>query len=384
MNMIDLVLNAILDDYSFNKEKLDIALEEVTVDELNKRCAEKKISIYKFSSVEKFQLLKESGFDIKIADEYFLPLIENKKPTIDLLIKNGYNIHYQNGNEDNALFYVNTSTSAKRLIESGVSLDVRNKHEETALFVNGSADVIKVLLDNGIDVNAVDIYGNNAMKSCYTPKKLDLLLKAGISHDLSAEDIFSFLEVAKYSEQFMEVFIDNNVNIAVIRENEKYASPLFSSNNTLLKAYGSHFKEIVNAENVEGETALFYVKDIDFLNELIKLGADLSHEDKEGKTFIFNLNEKFLKKNINLFKEKNINLNHKDNKGRNILSDMRDEDLISILIKENLDYDNIRKKYRNNPELTLLMDQKDAEKQAKELSKILKNEEHIAPKKLRL
>lgn len=129
------------------------------------------------------------------------------------------------------------------------SLDMKNKHGATALF-NSCAKKTQLLLESGADVNALDIYGENALFTCENQEVIDILLAYNIDCN-----------------------IVNKENSTVIfgASKEKIEK--------ILKTKG--VKIDINHRNIDGENALFGA-DLDSIVYLCSLGIDTQNKNNNN------------------------------------------------------------------------------------------------------
>jgi len=201
--------------------------------------------------------------------ELLNPIFDQKK--IDSIYKNS-NIDLNSQNSDKETFLhlcakTNRILSVKWLLSKNVNTEITNLENETALFhslYSNNLSLIKLLIDAKANVNHLNIHHRSiiqeAVISCNN-KLVKYLIP--YSSNLSNED--------KYG---------NNLIFDAVSNGNKEIITLIAS-----------LKEVnINHTNHEGDTILqqhIVLKDNNLAIKLMKLGADPTIRDKNGKNFLF-------------------------------------------------------------------------------------------------
>lgn len=384
MDKVDLIINYIHDKSDINVKELEELMSGLglTIDKINEAFRKKEVSPFNLCSVEKAETLKTIGIDPTIIDKDFTPLIENRPKTVQWLVDNGYDINWKNKNNDNALFYVTNVKNAEILIKGGININHQNIYGETALFVNNYPEVISALIKAGIDVNILDNTGRTPLFGVYIPKKLDLLLKTNIDRNVVIEQEVFYLTFGKNlnEEEIFDILVNNNVDLSFVSENynDRFISVLYYIvNPNILKKHGNLFKEIINEQNIQGETALFYARSTDMITELLKIGADINHKKINGNTILYSMHNDMIERDLPYLIEKGLDINSKNKAGHNALVNMSESSFcIPALIENGIDYEPYIEKLRRNPELVPLLNEREAIKHKEILNEVLVQEPH--------
>lgn len=384
MDKVDLIINYIHDQSNINVKEFEELMSglSLNIDKINEAFRKKEVSPFNLCSIEKAETLKTIGIDPTITDKDFTPLIENRPKTVQWLVENGYNINWKNNNDDNALFYVNNAKNAEILIKGGININNQNLFGETALFVNRYPEVISSLIKAGIDVSIVDKTGATPLFGVYNPEKLDLLLKTNIDRNVIVENEVFYLTFGKKlnEEDIFDILVNNNVDLSFVSKtyNDRFISILYHiTNPNILKKHGDLFRDIVNEQNIQGETALFYARSTDMLNELLKIGADINHKKINGNTILYGMHSDMIERDLPDLIKKGLDINSKNKAGHNALVNMSESSFcIPTLIENGIDYEPYIEKLRRNPELVPLLNEREAIKHKEILNEVLVQEPH--------
>lgn len=258
----------------------------------------------------------------------------------------------------------NDADSVRMLTAAHVGVNERNYAGITPLTVaaeKGNMEIIKLLVNNGANVNDKSSYGFTpliAAASAGNNEVIDYLLAHGAdttakddlgktaiiyaSNINNAKSVLSLSKKDKYSVNLP----DNSGNTPLIYAaqhgyvnhintllangaNPDYRNPetgisalsiaAAAGNSNMIRALGKNGKANLNISDLQGRTPIFYAIEqdkMDGVRALIILGADINVQDFEGETPLMLA---LKKKNIDcanlLLKQKNINVNLKDNAG---------------------------------------------------------------------
>ncbi len=278
---------------------------------------------------------------------------------LNALIANGADVNGRSA--DGTPFLIKAVKSGhwsfvQSLLDAGASPNCMDAKGKTPLFyVSNSNDVIlKILLQAGADPNAQDSEGNYAIfhilnegitSKCFA-NRVNALSR--VSADFTVRDLknntllFFAQSVSPVSTHFR--------NIDINAQNSDGKTALFYIKNPELIKYLLQNRADVNIKDNTGKTAIFYSKSYDITTMLVKYGANLRIRDNSGKTVIF-----YHKSPVSLeyLLKKGAHINTVDNEGKTALFYTHDLALQRILVKYGINIyatDNEGKTAYLNPE----------------------------------
>lgn len=268
----------------------------------------------KLSNNEFYDYLHRKGF-ISINEKskkIIFPVIFEHNCTIEkikVLMEYGFDINITDENGKNALFYVNAEKS-KFLIDSGIEKKIfipNNKMMKGSPVFNTSLKKLKILLDFGYDINEKDYLSRSLLFSAPDIETVDFLIEQGFS---PSNDI------------------DKNGN-----------NVLFSSNlRPEVYEYLIQKGADVNHKNNIGFTPLF-VSNIEQTKILLKNNPDINISANDYSNAAFHTAESNGLEKLKLLKEQNIKLNGKDCIGKSILYYSKDPEILEFLLKNGVNFD---------------------------------------------
>ncbi|MCP3659873.1 MAG: DUF805 domain-containing protein [Bacteroidetes bacterium] len=283
-----------------------------------------------------------------------------------------------------SIFYVKDYKVAEFLIKKGAQVNIKNNYQETPLHNVKNVKIAKLLIDNGADIFALDNYYDSPLHffvskeknedlinlilskakeegklSQYVNKKnkyknsplfiaasekyIQLLINSGAKVNSKNSEYEQTPLHNAANEKIAQILIDNGADIFALDKNDDI--PLhFSSNYKVTRLLIDHIKkhqnpkELINKQNIFGNTPLHLAEDEKVVKELINNGADTTIENKEKALVLhysknFNMTqlliEDLLKKYSNIKKF----INKKDLDGNTPLHLVNDEKAAEILIK---------------------------------------------------
>ena len=224
----------------------------------------------------------------------------------------------------------------KLFILEGADVNLKNVYGESPLHfasAAGNKEVAELLISAGADVNVMDNYG-------YLPVDLAVLFdNMEVGMMLVSDGSFvcnypSFLcfAVLKNNRKLVKMIIEKGVDVNV-EDND---------GNTLLHlALRHNFEEIamllmvngadINAKNIYGRSAVFYVRDKDLAKLLLIAGANLE-VDNNGNTPLHTAVDRGDKDVVEFFLWNGLGVSTENIYGRSAVFYVRDKDLAELLL----------------------------------------------------
>lgn len=163
-----------------------------------------------------------------------------------------------------------------------------------SLVTKGNIENIKEFLsfNKDFDVNIKDETGRTALFTAHDLETIKYLMKNGA--DIKCYDHENFLPMAYYCEDhqhdIVKFFIENGSDINTKFDHECNTALMYASSKgdiemvKFLFSSPSGQKINVNAKNIDNETALFNVSDLEIVKILIANGIDIDVVNSQGKT----------------------------------------------------------------------------------------------------
>ena len=288
--------------------------------------------------------LIEAGADLDVVDvkgrTALMHAVENGSiDMVEKLVKAGANLDLKDEKGTTALMKaveMQSLSKVRCLVKAGADVNLRGHIGRTALMDAAwridAYEVFNCLISAGADVNAKDLYGRNA-----------LMLASGRGNIMAVKDLIRLgADVNLRDSMGLTALMEGARNFTNEKSREVVAE--------LVKSGAD-----VNVQDNGGESALMYAYfDVVKMEELVKAGANVNLQNKEGKTVLMKVagsfcgehptltdlllkeNRKIFKKNRKTFKENKMALelliengadvNIKDNKGRNAIMYVKDDE----------------------------------------------------------
>ena len=280
---------------------------------------------------------------------------EEKEGLIEEFIKEvgeRINVNAINNENRTALMYCKKEEHVKALIAVGADVNLRDNDLKTALMhygkrtnYNSSAGTVKGLIEALIaagvdDINARDRAGETALIVCCMNSNvegLNALIKAGANINDKDNEGKTALMYCRNLE-CVKLLIDAGVNVGARDTNLRTVLMHLVKNELSTLTFLKRVVDNINDRDVEGRTALMYCGyRVAITKALLKLGANVDLQDKEGKTALMeSTNTLQMQMLINASKMDDV-VNVKDNEGKSILMYDKSDSQLRMLIEAGAD-----------------------------------------------
>ena len=226
-------------------------------------------------------------------------LLNNEDKLREYINKNYADINYVNNRNETPLLYdiKNSNERCVRLlIENKADVNIDNSNE-TPLFTSlNNLNYVKLLLDNNCDINYISKNGNSAIQLASRMGNLEsvkLLIER-------CADINNFGKLSPFlgacesgNHDCVQLYIDKGINIYQVNQDNDTALSLVSGSGDC-KSLEFFINKCLDVNNVNifGKTPIILAcskkNNFNFINLLIKNGADVNAVDNEGYTSLLN------------------------------------------------------------------------------------------------
>lgn len=233
----------------------------------------------------------EEGIDVNVRNEYGdTPLhYANSLEIVKLLIAKGANINARNTQGRTPLLNDRTKEIALLLIKNGANISERNYAGRTLLHETSEKEIALLSIEKGIDVNARDKKGNTPLHNKYLRTSIpSLLIEKGANVNARNNEGKTPLHLVRSVNQ-AQMLIDAEANLT-LKDNEGNTS-LHSTSKPEIAEILVKNRANPNAKNHRGHTKLHLIssKSANYNNEqfariLINSDAKINLQDNESKT----------------------------------------------------------------------------------------------------
>jgi cytohesin len=246
------------------------------------------------NDIEIFELLLKHGADPNIRDKSFNQTVLHDVNDINickLLLKHGADPNIQDENGKTVLHYIKDSDICELLLKHEANPNIQDKDGDTPLilaFQKNEIKCFKLLLEYGADPNIQDNYGQTFLYDVYDINVCELLLKHGA--DPNIQDKYGRTPLHYYENyKICELLLKHGADPNILDKDGR--TPLHDIDDInvckLLIKCGANIIPNLQDKFLDQKTLLMIAtqkNDIEFVESLLKHGADPNIQNKDGYT----------------------------------------------------------------------------------------------------